>query len=613
MTDTSIGKYTARKWRALTSDPKITGYDRVVKHLRNKRTVINPPQPNEDHFLTERHARAIGTLAATLQTWNDGLQRNIFIHGDFDVDGFTSVVQWALFFQRFFDQEHIKVTYRIPDRSKGYGLDKEYLLKWYKRLNPSHYNIVITVDTGVGYGEWASKQMPHATYICIDHHPIPHTAPYHLIHPLFTKGEYHRNMSGGGLTYMTILSLARMLYSHFASQKPTTFPLGFPQDNTVFHDFATLAAMSTVCDVCPLQGANRAIVRLGTRAFDKTKHPMLSRLRKTLNCKRAKASDFAFSVGPLINAVGRLSQIEDILYGFIAPEDGPVVDEALKEMRGKLKERKSIQQEYINKSIADLDGKIKERETDRISSVLYFGDWVSGLNATLAAKLSERYGVPAFVGNRTKSQMYGWTVNGSARFCIDPWTEEKNSKSSDMHHLHLGTILNGYPHMIKAGGHRYAAGFTIPFDKEKDFIAYIQHTCHYLHSLLPSFWCPDHYYDFALDLEYLNSGLAAKIEEAGPYGKGFPHPVFLVKGTIEKITEKKGHGKLKICDLETEIWSFFHPIPDTYKEGDEVEMLIEVGESTFNMVDGVSLKLVDMRGAAALAAAPSQKQHLTLV
>ena len=73
--------------------------------------------------------------------------------------------------------------------------------------------------------------------------------------------------------------------------------------------YLDLVALSTVCDMAPLRGENRWLVRQGLRALAKAQRPGLRALFEASGCDPAHvtADTIGYVLGPRLNAAGRLA------------------------------------------------------------------------------------------------------------------------------------------------------------------------------------------------------------------------------------------------------------------------------------------------------------------
>ena len=76
-----------------------------------------------------------------------------------------------------------------------------------------------------------------------------------------------------------------------------------------------LAALATVCDLVPLRGENRRIVREGLVALGRTRKPGLRALMEVGGVAPAELSEHSlgFRLGPRINAAGRMQRADAAL------------------------------------------------------------------------------------------------------------------------------------------------------------------------------------------------------------------------------------------------------------------------------------------------------------
>src|SRR5207244_2825657 len=205
----------------------------------------------------------------------DGLRRAMdegeltAVYGDFDVDGVTAstILIEGL---RGLDG---RVEPYLPDRfSEGYGVNIAAIDK----LHAQGVSLIVTADCGTS----SVAEIEHARKlgidtIILDHHTIPRELPaaVALVNPKRAENRYpEAELASGGLAFKVMAALYEAL--------------GRPWDPERYID---LVALSTVCDVAPLQNENRTLVRQGVAALERTQRPGLRALLETSGLKDADA------------------------------------------------------------------------------------------------------------------------------------------------------------------------------------------------------------------------------------------------------------------------------------------------------------------------------------
>ena len=212
----------------------------------------------------------------------------IAVYGDFDVDGVTAS---AILIEALGDAGAKVIPY-IPDRfSEGYGVNIAAI----ETLHKKGATLIITVDCGTSsVDEIKRARALGIDTIVLDHHTVPPVLPpaVALVNPKRPDAQYpETELSSGGLAFKLVSALCDRLGRPFVPER-----------------YLDLVALSTVCDMVPLRGENRWLVREGIRALARTQRPGLRALMEAAGSDplRVDASTIGFVIGPRLNAAGRL-------------------------------------------------------------------------------------------------------------------------------------------------------------------------------------------------------------------------------------------------------------------------------------------------------------------
>ena len=184
----------------------------------------------------------------------------IGIFGDYDVDGATSTALLGNYFSKL----NLDYEIYIPDRKKeGYGPS----VYGFQELINKNVKIIFTVDCGtLSYKAINFANKEKVDVIVLDHHQSEIKLPsaFSIINPnrLDVKSNL-KYLCAAGVTFMFLVSLNRELRAKN----------WFVQNNIIepnLIDYLDLVSLGTVCDVVPLTGLNRAIVKQGLKII-KTK------------------------------------------------------------------------------------------------------------------------------------------------------------------------------------------------------------------------------------------------------------------------------------------------------------------------------------------------------
>ena len=222
----------------------------VLRNIKNEdiKSFLNPSIKNflpDPSNLLDMEKSSLRTLKAINN------KEKIGIFGDYDVDGASSTALLGKYF------EHLNLEYEIyiPDRkTEGYGPS----IKGFKQFISSKVNIIFTVDCGTLSFEaidFAKKN--NVDVIVLDHHQSEINLPkaYSIVNPNRLDDESSlKYLCAAGVTFMFLVSLNRLL------RQSDWFKKNLIEEPNLIN-YLDLVSLGTVCDVVPLTGLNRAIVK----------------------------------------------------------------------------------------------------------------------------------------------------------------------------------------------------------------------------------------------------------------------------------------------------------------------------------------------------------------
>ncbi|HXH02000.1 MAG TPA: DHHA1 domain-containing protein, partial [Candidatus Competibacteraceae bacterium] len=227
------------------------------------------------------------------------------------------------------------------------------------------------------------------------------------------------------------------------------------------------------------------------------------------NPARLAAADIAFALGPRLNAAGRL---EDMSLGIECllcedPAEALAMAARLDELN---RERRDIEAQMQSQALAALERlELKAGELP-YGLCLYDEDWHQGVIGILAARVRERTHRPviAFAPDRDGQ------LKGSARSV--PGLHIRDA---------LDAVAARHPGLIrKFGGHAMAAGLSLALEHLAAFgRAFDEEVRRHLGE---DDLCGRLYSDGELAPEELTLATAELLRDAGPWGQGFPEPLF---------------------------------------------------------------------------------------
>lgn len=415
----------------------------------------------------------------------------ITIYGDYDVDGATS----SALLIRLLRDLGVEAGYYIPDRLlEGYGPSGEALV----RLGQSGSSLIVTVDCGaMAHEALAMAHDAGIDVIVVDHHKcsaeLPKTVA--LVNPNRLDEEddaaAHGHLAAVGVAFLLGIALVRTLRQRgfFAGRKePDLLAL------------LDVVALGTVADVAALHGLNRAFVAQGLKVMARRDNIGMSALIDASRLKRSPAcSDLGFALGPRINAGGRVgeSTLGVRLLTTRDPEEARTIAAQLSALNDERRAIEAEVQEAAEQQIA--------AQHNRAVHLVAGEGWHPGVIGIVAGRIKEKTGKPAVV-----IALDGDTGKGSGR---------------SISGVDLGAAIiraRGEGLLVAGGGHAMAAGLTVDADKVDRLADWLDHTleAHVARASATR--------DMALDIAVAPGGLTSELvnslEEAGPYGVGWPGP-----------------------------------------------------------------------------------------
>jgi single-stranded-DNA-specific exonuclease len=444
--------------------------------------------------------------------------KRIIVIGDFDADGATST---ALVIRclRDFGIDH--VDYLVPNRFEyGYGLTPE-IVRVAAERSP---DLLITVDNGVSSVQGVDEAHRLGMKVLITDHHLPGVelpTPDAMINPNLDDNDFASpHLAGVGVAFYLMAALGRRLEA-----------AGLPGAARVPARYLDLVALGTVADVVTLDHNNRILVQQGLRRIRAGKAvPGIAALFQLAgrSLERAVSTDLGFVVGPRLNAAGRL---KDMSVGIecLLTDDAQAAAQLATLLDNINKERRNIEARMRQEAFAYVDA-INAKDLPACVC-LYDGDWHQGIVGLIASRVRERCDRPVIAFARESDGV----LTGSARSITGVHIRDL-----------LEAVSSAKPGLItKFGGHAMAAGLSISEQHFPEFSAIASQQLSRLY--------PDEEFsgeiltDGDLPADAMNLEFAKTLREAGPWGAGFPEPVFTGNFEIdEQRTVGENHLKFRV-------------------------------------------------------------------
>jgi single-stranded-DNA-specific exonuclease len=456
-------------------------------------------QNNADLDLSLERLLPVGSLegvdaAAQLLTAHRTAGR-VLVIGDFDADGATST---ALVVRALRAMHFAHVDFLVPNRFRfGYGLTPEIVALAATR-QPS---LIVTVDNGVSSvaGVEAARGLG-VPVLVTDHHLPGAVLPRAevIVNPNLANSRFASPaLAGVGVAFYVVAALARTLV----------------QDDFRVAELLDLVALGTVADVVPLDRNNRVLVSQGLRRIRAGR--CVAGIRALLETagrrlEQITAADLGFAVAPRLNAAGRLTDMSLGIACLLADE--PLEASQLAEKLAKLnEERREIEQRMQLEAVDIAAGvRFSDDGNESLGLCLFDESWHQGVVGLVAGRIKDRLHRPVIAFARAEDG----SLRGSARSVAGV-----NIRDA------LDSIATRHPGLIeKFGGHAMAAGLSMPEGNLAAFTAAFaaevaaRSNGESLTGVIHS--------DGALSAAELSLDTARVLRGAGPWGQGFPEPIF---------------------------------------------------------------------------------------
>ncbi len=455
---------------------------------------------------------AVGLLVTAIDTG-----QHILIVADFDADGATSC---ALAVRALRAMGAKQVSYVVPDRFRfGYGLTPEIVAIAAQR-SP---DLLITVDNGISSVDGVRAARAAGISVLItDHHLPGDTLPEAeaIVNPNQGGDRFpSKCLAGVGVIFYVMLALRAHL-----RERGWFSDVTMPEPNLA--KLLDLVALGTVADLVPLDHNNRILVQQGLQRINRGR--ACAGIQALLHIAgrepaNSTASDLGFFVAPRLNAAGRLEDMSLGIECLLADTQHAALATA-ERLDALNRERRVIEAGMQAQAMETIQALHLDERALPKGICLFDAGWHQGIIGLVASRVKETLHRPVIVFARAGDD----ELKGSARSVSGFHVRDA-----------LEAIAARHPDLLRRfGGHAMAAGLTLDPDKLDEFrLAFDEEASRHLSQddlqgkILS---------DGELAPEDLSMELAGLLRGAGPWGQGFPEPVF--DGVFE-IVERKVVGQ----------------------------------------------------------------------
>ncbi|MCL2820685.1 MAG: single-stranded-DNA-specific exonuclease RecJ [Oscillospiraceae bacterium] len=484
----------------------------------------------------------------------------IAVYGDYDVDGMTSCAILSI----WLDSKNADFEIYIPERfNEGYGLNNSAL----SNLKEKGITLVITVDCGITAIEEAEFAKSIGLDLVItDHHECRGDLPdaVAVVDPKRPDCKYpYKSLAGVGVAFKLICALENDY-----------------QSDTIIKSYCDLVALGTVADVMPVVGENRELIKLGLDILNRYPRPGFRSLLQEIGITpgTVTSSTIGFTLAPRLNAAGRMGQSE-LSVKLLLSKSYEDSEELAVELCRLNSERRSLEQEIYDEAIAMLSGEAVPCEP----IVLAQKGWYQGVTGIIAAKIAERYCVPAVI------------------ISIDEDGTGRGSCRSFGSFVLYDALCSCEDILLNYGGHEMAAGVTVAEENIDELRTRI---VKYYNDNVTAITKPGLKLDFEVEKpELLTIQNIEALEHLEPFGNGNPSPCLCILGAVLSSAQSIGdgkHSKLKIGKSGKNLDCIFFSVPTEdlgVSEGMTVDLAFEPQVNEFRGRSNVQLQLHDIRAS----------------
>lgn len=427
-------------------------------------------------------------------------KEKILIFGDYDVDGTSGVSM----FHTFLREHNVPNEVFIPDRfSDGYGLSNTGI----DHADKLDIKLIVSIDCGITAVDKVAyaKALGIDVIIC-DHHQPPEVLPdaYAILDPIQPGCEYpFKSLCGTGVAFKLIQGVCKKLNSDS------------------WHHLIDFVAVATAADMVPVIDENRTLINFGFRQIEHEPRPSFATMFKNsgLKLEHITTSNVVFTIGPRINAVGRLGDATRAVK-FLTSETDAEAIELMSVLESENANRKKIDSEIYLQAQHSYEnyrtGVVTEEEEDDVAIVLHNPDWHPGVLGIIASRMVEKYYRPSII-----LTTFNGYAKGSARSINNFNIYEAIKRTSEE--------CKG---VVQFGGHYHAAGVEIEIEKVDEF----RNTFNKIAKTIidgsefgQELLVPEIQVDSELDLSEVNQRFVKILKYFEPFGPGNMTPVFLTR------------------------------------------------------------------------------------
>ncbi len=518
------------------------------------------PDPGSMKGMSEGVARVVSALRTG---------EKITLYGDYDVDGVCSTALLNLFLKSLGGNVATYIPHRLEE---GYGLN----IAAVERIAQEGARLMVTLDCGItSHAEVARANDLGMDVVIVDHHTVPATLPpaRAVLNPHQPGCGYPtKQLCAAGVAFNLCIGIRQRLRAEgFFSSRP----------EPLLRSLLDLVALATICDMVPLSGANRVLVKHGLVELTQGHRPGIRALKEVAGLgamSAVGATQVGFRLGPRLNAAGRLDDAS-IGLRLLCTSDEREAQRLASQLDAANAERQAIEKEMVVEALAQAEAYRSAR-----GLVLYSDRWHPGVVGIAASRVVERFHRPAVL------------------IAVREGLGRGSARSIEGFHL-FDALAECSGHLARFGGHKHAAGVSIePSQLEGFREAFAKVAASRLNDADLTPRCR---IDAEVQAHELNEAALEGLNLLAPFGQGNPEPIFALRqqrSSTQVLPDKSGRGaghlKLRL-QAAPHLDAIGFGMAERVAVGKEpVDLAFQLCADEWRGVRRLSLKLKDLRASA---------------
>ena len=525
-----------------------------------------------DPFLLRDMDKAVDRISEAMQN-----KERILVYGDYDVDGTTAVALVYLFLRSL----SADVDFYIPDRyNEGYGISLQGIEYAYE----NNFSLVIVLDCGIkAVDKVREAKEKNIDFIICDHHRPGDVLPpaVAVLDPKRTDCNYpYKELSGCGVGFKMLQAFSQ-------------------RNNLPFRDlipYLDLVVVSIASDIVPITGENRIMAYYGLQQINQNPSPGIKAILDIIESNSPKQviapdepnppkiitiSDLVFSVGPRINAAGRMESGKNSV-ALLVCRNSMQASQRAAVINDHNNDRRDLDTQITQEAI-ELIRLAPPEVREKKCTLLYNPEWHKGVIGIVASRLTEEFYRPTIIFCEANG-----LITGSARSVKDFDIYNAIDACSDL--------------LEHFGGHTYAAGLSLKPENLERFFQRFEQIVE--KTIEDDMLIPEVVINETLQLTDITPKFFKILKQFAPFGPDNPAPLFKTERVVDTGYSKVvGKNHLKLSVVHPHISSFpFSGIAfqqgdkfDMIKNGDPFDICYHIEENVWNGKTSLQLYVKDIR------------------